>query len=142
MALRFSASSAECNHHEFENGPKYSVVELRESSTPVAQTKPSLWKYSIWSYEGAETLPPNQPPPAFLRNYNPPRYTSCDGTMTSNDKEKQDMALTTLPKKKYCRLYRNIRWTWLSVYHRLNLLVVIPIHISHSQSDLSSSGVK
>src|SRR5256885_2026025 len=32
----------------------------------------------------------------------------------------------SLPPKKHGRLMRNLRWTWLSVYYRLHLIVLLP----------------
>jgi hypothetical protein len=126
MALQFSASPTESNEYNTRLEQQLPGIDLRKPHTPVAQIKSGLWQYSVWSYEGAEALPPSQPQRLLRRNDILPRYTSYDGPMTFIDDEKMELTLKTLPEKRYHRLYRNIRWTWLSVYHRLNLLVLLP----------------
>jgi hypothetical protein len=126
MALQFLAFPAENNEYNTRHERQSTGIELRQPQTPVAQTKSGLWQYSIWSYEGAEALPPSQPQRVLRRNDILPRYTSYDGPLTFSENEKMELTLNTLPEKRYHRLYRNIRWTWLSVYHRLNLLVILP----------------
>ena len=126
MALRFSGSRTESNESEARHELQSSGIELGELHHPVAQNKSGLWQYSIWSYEDAEPMPPSQPQRVVPRHDILPRYTSHDGPLTYTADEKMETALAILPKKRYHRLYRNIRWTWLSVYHRLNLLVILP----------------
>lgn len=126
MALQFPESLAESNDYNTHHGQQCTDIELRRPHTPVAQIKSGLWQYSIWSYEGAEALPPSQPQEALHHNDILPRYTSYYGPMTFTDNEKMEIPSNKLPEKRYHRLYRNIRWTWLSVYHRLNLLVLLP----------------
>ena len=126
MALRFSGSPTESHDPETQHELQSSGIEFREPHSPVTQNKSGLWEYSIWSYEDAETMPPSQPQKVVPRNHILPRYTSYDGPLTVAADEKMETALTTLPKKRYHRLYRNMRWTWLSVYHRLHLLIILP----------------
>jgi hypothetical protein len=50
-------------------------------------------------------------------------FTSSTTTLTA---EKQGILDMPLPGKRYDRLTRNLRWTLLSVYRRLNILVLLP----------------
>ena len=52
-------------------------------------------------------------------------FTSSTTTLTP-DKQIFSMSKEPLPSKKYSRLARNLRWTVLSVYRRLNFLVLLP----------------
>lgn len=126
MALQFSASPAVYHEFQTQHHPQSSESGLREPHTPVAQTKSGLWQYSIWSYETVGAFTPSQPRKVLPRNDFLPRYTSYDGPITFTSDEKMEVTLAALPKKRYNRYYRNLRWTWFSVYHRLSLLVILP----------------
>jgi hypothetical protein len=123
MALQFSEYPTEVGretHHELRE------IELSQPATPTAQTKSALWKYSIWSYDRTEALPLGSPARVIPLQDILPRHTSYGGPFPFTAKENMVMGLTTLPKKKYISFYRNVRWTWFSVYRRLNFLVIFP----------------
>lgn len=50
-------------------------------------------------------------------------FTSSTSTLTAD--HLRDIEACQLPTKKYGRLHRNLRYTFLSVYRRLNLIVII-----------------
>lgn len=122
MALQFSDYPAESNH-ETRHDSQFSDLELSQPRTP---TKSALWKYSIWSYDSTEALPLTPPKRAIPLQNILPRYTSYDGPSTSKAMDAEKMTLNIFPQKKYNSFYRNLRWTWASVYRRLNFLVILP----------------
>ena len=65
-----------------------------------------------------------------LQKPHPVLHTSSSFTSSTTTlmPEKQGIldAPQTLPDKRYGRLFRNLRWTFLSVYRRLNILVLLP----------------
>ena len=90
---------------------------------PRSSTLPKVWHLPSCPcrYETRHAL--QQPMPAHLDREQLPKYQSLPSPTLPLIPEKLRQML---PKKKHGRFMRNLRWTWLSVYHRLNLLVLLP----------------
>ena len=100
--------------HDIELGPS-------DKSCPRAQN--GFWHHPSCACTCAIKLPDQHPPPAHLPDERLPQYKPISSPTTSLMPEK---LRRTLPRKRYSRLMRNVRWTWLSVYHRLHLIVLVP----------------
>ena len=90
-------------------------------------------------------LPPSSTPIAHLHGTS--SFTSSTTTLMP---EKQGIldGPQSLPDKRYGRIVRNLRWTFLSVYRRLNLLVLLPnvvamvvLGVQHNLLNLSHDAV-
>ena len=68
------------------------------------------------------TAPSSTSPYSYLKDY--ASFASSASTIMPEKLGSLDTGV--LPEKKYNRITRNLRWTILSVYRRLNLLVLIP----------------
>jgi hypothetical protein len=65
------------------------------------------------------------PAPPHHNLHSSPSFTSSTTTLMPDKVGVLDMP-PQLPEKRYCRWFRNLRWTILNVYRRLNLLVLLP----------------
>lgn len=113
--------------HDMANADSVPTCTADLELGPAQPSRPlppnNIWHLPTCTCNCATHHPLEQPPPVVLHEERLPQYKSLPSPTTTLVPEKLQ---TSLPRKKYGRLMRNIRWTWFSVYHRLHLLVLLP----------------
>ena len=108
-------TSIEQNPSNEQLGPQQNSAELQLTKTLPFPGLEAAYLNSI------HFTPPRRDRPARDTS----SFTSSTTTLMADKQGILDVPLP-LPEKRYNRFYRNLRWTFMSVYRRLNLLVLLP----------------
>ena len=91
-----------------------------------------------WSLRISQSGKPTEPAPAYLHvptltpssQTDPVLHKSSSFTSSTITLMPEKLSILdapqALPEKRYGKVFRNLRWTFLSVYRRLNVLVLLP----------------
>ncbi|KAI1614797.1 hypothetical protein EDD37DRAFT_407419 [Exophiala viscosa] len=111
--VAYDANSLKPNHHPDPNYPNDNMNHSVDPHYPSSQTEAS---------ELTEITPTSSV--AILPKLDGACDHPCPVMASDMVLEKPTIPVTPFPEKKYDRILRNLRWTILSVYRRLNIIVL------------------
>lgn len=105
--------------------PDFRSINIRMAPPPVGRS--SHWPRSIYSDPEKGLVGPRASRSEVVMEkegqvFSNKSFTSSTSTLDAEEMHPQDLQL---PRKTYGRIYRNLRFTFFEVYHRLSLFVVL-----------------